>query len=120
MRSEKEMLELFRKTALTDENIRAAYIEGSRANPNAPKDLFQDYDVVYIVESTKPYRENKKWTDRFGETFYMIIRKITYFIHRTWKIATDGRFSLRMETGWTFMSVQKSMHWRTWKCTGCW
>lgn len=71
MRSEKEMLELFRKTALTDENIRAAYIEGSRANPNVPKDLFQDYDVVYIVESTKPYRENKKWTDRFGETFYM-------------------------------------------------
>lgn len=71
MRSEKEMLELFRKTALTDENIRAAYIEGSRANPNAPKDLFQDYDVVYIVESTKPYRENKKWTDRFGATFYM-------------------------------------------------
>lgn len=71
MRSEKEMLELFRKTALTDENIRAAYIEGSRANPNVPKDLFQDYDVVYIVESTKPYRENKKWTDRFGENFYM-------------------------------------------------
>ena len=52
MRSEKEMLSLIEEIALEDENIRAAYLEGSRVNPNVTKDLFQDYDVVYIVETT--------------------------------------------------------------------
>lgn len=60
MRSEKEMLSLIEEIALEDENIRAAYLEGSRVDPNVTKDLFQDYDVVYIVETTRPYRENKE------------------------------------------------------------
>lgn len=60
MRSEKEMLSLIEEIVLEDENIRAAYLEGSRVNPNVTKDLFQDYDVVYIVETTRPYRENKE------------------------------------------------------------
>lgn len=71
MRSEKEMLSLIEEIALEDENIRAAYLEGSRVNPNVTKDLFQDYDVVYIVETTRPYRENKEWITRFGEILYM-------------------------------------------------
>lgn len=71
MRSEKEMLDLIRRTALEDDNIRAAYIEGSRANPNVPRDIFQDYDIEYIVNDTKPYRENRTWIDRFGERLYM-------------------------------------------------
>ena len=25
-------------------------MNGSRANPNAPRDIFQDYDIVYVVE----------------------------------------------------------------------
>lgn len=40
MRSEKEMLELIRNTALEDDCIRAAWLEGSRANPNVPRDIF--------------------------------------------------------------------------------
>lgn len=44
MRTEAEMLSLIKEVALEDENIRAAYIEGSRVNPNAPKDIFQDYE----------------------------------------------------------------------------
>ena len=71
MRTEKEMLDLITGTALEDENIRAAYLEGSRVNPGADRDIFQDYDVVYIVRSTKPYIENKRWIDRFGERLYM-------------------------------------------------
>ncbi|MEW9668044.1 aminoglycoside 6-adenylyltransferase [Ammoniphilus sp. 3BR4] len=31
---------------------------GSRANLNAPRDIFQDYDIVFIV-SLKPYRPKK-------------------------------------------------------------
>lgn len=71
MRSEKEMLKLIKDVALADENIRAAYIEGSRVNPNVPKDIFQDYDIEYIVNDTKPFRENKQWIDQFGERLYM-------------------------------------------------
>lgn len=71
MRTEKEMLDLIISTANEDDNIRAAYLEGSRVNPNADKDIFQDYDIEYIVRSTKPYRENKQWIDRFGKRLYM-------------------------------------------------
>ena len=71
VRSEKEMLELIRNTALEDDRIRAAWLEGSRANPNVPRDIFQDYDVVYIVEETRSFREDKQWIDRFGERLYM-------------------------------------------------
>ena len=71
MRTEKEMIELITRTALEDPRIRAAYLEGSRANPKVPRDIFQDYDVEYIVEDTRPFREDKQWIDRFGERLYM-------------------------------------------------
>lgn len=71
MRSEKEMLDLMIDTAIDDSRIRAAYLEGSRANPNVPRDIFQDYDVVYVVTETKSFREDKNWINRFGESLYM-------------------------------------------------
>lgn len=71
MRSEEEMLNLIIKVAKNDERIRAAWLEGSRCNPNAPKDIFQDYDVEFIVIDTKPFREDKAWIDQFGERLYM-------------------------------------------------
>ena len=71
MRTETEMITLIKKVALDDENIRAAYIEGSRVNPNVPKDIFQDYDIVYVVETTRPFREDKDWIKRFGTILYM-------------------------------------------------
>ncbi len=71
MRSEKEMLDLIITVANNDTRIRAAYLEGSRANPNAPKDIFQDYDVVYVVTETRSFREDKDWINQFGERLYM-------------------------------------------------
>ena len=71
MRTEAEMISLIKDIAFKEENIRAAYIEGSRTNPNAPKDIFQDYDIVYIVTTTKPYREDKEWINNFGKILYM-------------------------------------------------
>ncbi len=49
MRSEQEMLDLILDTARKDERIRAVMMNGSRANPNAPRDFFQDFDIVYFV-----------------------------------------------------------------------
>lgn len=71
MRTESEMLDLIIRTAKEDSRIRAAYLEGSRVNPKVPGDIFQDYDVVYIVEETLPFREDRGWIDRFGRRLYM-------------------------------------------------
>lgn len=71
MRTEAEMISLIKDIAFKEENIRAAYIEGSRTNPNAPNDIFQDYDIVYIVTTTKPFREDKEWINNFGKILYM-------------------------------------------------
>jgi aminoglycoside 6-adenylyltransferase len=67
MRSEQEMLDLILDTARNDERIRAVVINGSRANPNAPHDRFQDFDIVYIVTDVAPFRHNLDWIKRFGE-----------------------------------------------------
>lgn len=61
MKSEEEMMNLFLQVAKDDERVRAVYLNGSRTNPNAPKDRFQDYDVVYVVTDTKPYYEKHDW-----------------------------------------------------------
>jgi len=67
MRSEQEMLDLILETARQDERIRAVIMNGSRANPNAPKDRFQDFDIVYIVTDVTPFRYNLEWIKRFGD-----------------------------------------------------
>lgn len=71
MRSEQEMFELILTTARADDRIRAVYMNGSRTNPNASKDIFQDYDIVYVVQNTRPFIEEETWIDRFGERLYM-------------------------------------------------
>ncbi len=67
MRSEQEMLDLIIGTAKNDERIRAVIMNGSRANPNAPQDIFQDFDIVYIVTDVAPFKYDYDWIQRFGE-----------------------------------------------------
>ncbi|MCR8848318.1 aminoglycoside 6-adenylyltransferase [Rossellomorea sp. SC111] len=67
MRNEQEMMDTILKIAEKDERIRAAYMNGSRTNPNVQKDIFQDYDIVYVVKETKPFIEDKGWIDKFGD-----------------------------------------------------
>ena len=71
MRTEQEMYDIIIGTAQADDRIRAVYMNGSRTNPDVPKDLFQDYDIVYVVTENKPFYEDKSWIDRFGERLYM-------------------------------------------------
>ncbi len=67
MRSEQEMLELIIGTARSDERIRAVILNGSRANPNLPRDIFQDFDVIYLVTSVRSFTADHGWIDCFGE-----------------------------------------------------
>ena len=71
MRTEKEMMDLILDVAKKDERIRAVYMNGSRTNPDAPKDIFQDYDIVYVVKETGSFIEDKGWIDVFGEVLFM-------------------------------------------------
>ena len=66
-RPQREMMELILGVAREDERIRAVILNGSRANPCAKKDAFQDYDVVYVVTGTVGFIEDRKWIRRFGE-----------------------------------------------------
>ncbi len=67
MRTEKEMFDLILGVAANNDRIRAVFINGSRANPKAPKDMFQDYDIVYVVTETRSFLDNKDWISVFGE-----------------------------------------------------
>lgn len=67
MRTEARMMSLIMDTAANDERIRAVILNGSRANPNVKKDIFQDYDIVYAVRETRPFIDDKHWIDIFGE-----------------------------------------------------
>ncbi len=71
MRSEQEMLELIVDTAKNDARIRAVIMTGSRTNPNAPRDPFQDFDIVYVVTDVVPFKYNYEWIKRFGELMIM-------------------------------------------------
>ena len=67
MRSEPAMLDLILATARNDERIRAVIMNGSRVNPNASRDIFQDFDIGFIVTEVAPFRQNLAWIERFGE-----------------------------------------------------
>lgn len=71
LRSEKEMFELILKVAEEDDRIRAVYMNGSRTNPNVTKDIFQDYDIVYLVTETKSFIRDRDWSKVFGDLIIM-------------------------------------------------
>ena len=66
MRAETERLDIILKTAETLQ-VKAVAMSGSRTNPKAPKDEFQDYDVVYVVDDLDNLTSNLSWLDHFGK-----------------------------------------------------
>ena len=66
MRAETEMLDLILQTAKTLQ-VKAVAMSGSRTDTKAPKDEFQDYDVVYVVENLDELITDLSWLDRFGK-----------------------------------------------------
>ena len=66
MRTETEMLDVILKIAETLQ-VAAVAMSGSRTNPKALKDEFQDYDMVYIVDDLGNLTRDLSWLDRFGK-----------------------------------------------------
>ena len=73
MRSEKHILDLILNTAKQDKRIRGVILNGSRANPKAKRDIFQDFDIIYLVKGFKSFLDEPRWIERFGEL--MILQK---------------------------------------------
>lgn len=71
MRSETEMYELILSFARADDRVRAVCLNGSRANPNAPRDIFQDFDIVYLVTELDSFKRDPNWVAIFGERVVM-------------------------------------------------
>ena len=65
MKTENKMMELILQIAESLQ-VEAVALSGSRTNPRSPKDEFQDYDVVYIVENLEDLISNLSWLDQFG------------------------------------------------------
>ena len=66
MRTETEMLNRILQIAKTIQ-VEAIAMSGSRTDTKAPKDEFQDYDVVYIVDDLDNLTRDISWLDQFGK-----------------------------------------------------
>ncbi|WP_019241081.1 MULTISPECIES: aminoglycoside 6-adenylyltransferase [Bacillus] len=71
MRSSKEIISLVLQVAKEDHRIRAVAMNGSRTNQRAPKDPFQDYDIVYLVTDMQTFINHPSWINVFGERIMM-------------------------------------------------
>ena len=66
MRTDQEMLDLILQIAKKIQ-VDAVALSGSRTDTKAPKDEFQDYDVVYLVENFEELISDLSWLDQFGK-----------------------------------------------------
>ena len=60
------MLELILGTAKKLQ-VDAVALSASRTDTKAPKDEFQDYDVVYVVDDLDTLTNDLSWLDQFGK-----------------------------------------------------
>ena len=65
-RSQEQMLRLISQTAKSLQ-VDAVALSGSRTNDHTPKDEFQDYDVVYLVDNLENLISDLSWLDQFGK-----------------------------------------------------
>lgn len=67
MRTPEEMFALFKRIARSDERVRAMTLEGSRANPGIAPDVWQDYDLTFLVKDVGEFTRSDEWLTGFGE-----------------------------------------------------
>lgn len=93
MRSEQQMMNLIMDTVKNDQLIRAVIVNGSRANPNAKKDFFQDFDIIFVVTSISSFVSDHSWIRIFGDIMIMQMPKSDRLISDI----DDGSFTYLMQ-----------------------
>lgn len=71
MRTSSEMFTLFMRIANADERIRVMTLEGSRVNPNVTPDVWQDYDITFLVTDVESFKQSDEWLEEFGNMIFM-------------------------------------------------
>lgn len=73
MRKENEVMKQILDFANSENRVRAVMLNGSRVNPNAPKDIMQDYDIVFFITDVEDlsYKIDQSWINIFGELVIM-------------------------------------------------
>jgi len=61
------MIDLLLDFARKEEDVRAVLMNGSRVNANVKRDIFQDFDIVYLVKEVEPYKRNERVVNYFGD-----------------------------------------------------
>jgi aminoglycoside 6-adenylyltransferase len=89
------------------ESIRAVLLEGSRANPNAKPDKWQDYDIIYVTRSNLPFYSGEwmkeTFVPQFGEA---AIYKIPFSNNRTIAITWYVQFTSGLQINVTFNTLK--------------
>jgi aminoglycoside 6-adenylyltransferase len=67
VRSEQEVLELFKRWAEQRANVRAVILTSSRADPRRQPDVLSDYDVELFVRKVRPFMEDDAWMSDCGD-----------------------------------------------------
>ncbi len=62
-----EMLERLMHFAKTDERIRAAALDGSRADKDALHDAYSDIDIVWFVRDVREFTRDRSWISAYGK-----------------------------------------------------
>lgn len=69
MKKEEKVYKIILDIAKNDKQIRAVELNGSRSNPNAIKDDYQDFDIVCHVTDLTYYKNNQKFIEKFMSNF---------------------------------------------------
>jgi len=64
--SENEILSRLIEWAEQQPLVRAMLLTSSRAIPNAPVDVFSDYDIILALSDVHPFYEDRTWLEAFG------------------------------------------------------
>lgn len=67
--------------------VRAMLLTSSRANNNAPRDMFTDYDIEFAVSNQEEFLRSDDWLNNFGKPIAIIAEGIENF---------DGKYAMRM------------------------
>lgn len=70
-RDKETIMNLILSVAKDDHRIRAVIMNGSRTISKSREDIFQDYDIIYVVNDVKLFVEDKQWIKQFGDILIM-------------------------------------------------
>ncbi len=76
--------------------VKVVVMNGSRVNPNAPVDKFQDYDLIFFVEdpAEHDFKLDLSWISRFGDP---VITQQNNFENGSYIVMTQYKSGLRID-----------------------